>query len=83
MLRELSHNHRSDFEKKLQKEMHGKSGGVRQYLMIAASVIVLFTMGYMISLTQDTPQEKAQAPSASVSLEEFSPELKKIENYYL
>jgi hypothetical protein len=83
MLRELSHNHRSDFERKLQKEMHGKSGGVRQYLMIAASVIVLFTMGYMISLTQDTPQEKAQAPSASVSLEEFSPELKKIENYYL
>ncbi len=83
MLRELSHNHRSDFERKLQKEMHGKSGGVRQYLMIAASVIVLFTMGYMISLTQDTPQEKAKAPSASVSLEEFSPELKKIENYYL
>jgi len=83
MLRELSNNHRSDFEKKLQKELHGKSGGVRQYLMIAASVIVLFTMGYMISLTQDTPREKLQAPSASVSLEEFSPELKKIENYYL
>ncbi len=83
MLRELSNNHRSDFERKLQKELHEKSGGVRQYLMIAASVIVLFTMGYMISLTQDTPREKVQAPSASVSLEEFSPELKKIENYYL
>ncbi len=83
MLRELSNNHRSDFERKLQKELHGKSGGVRQYLMIAASVIVLFTMGYMISLTQYSPQDKVQAPSASVSLEEFSPELKKIENYYL
>ncbi|MDN3644252.1 hypothetical protein QWY87_16175 [Lutimonas halocynthiae] len=83
MLRELSHNHRSDFEKKLQKELHKKSPGSRQYLMIAASVILLFTMGYMITLTQDQPHEKLQKPSASITLEEFSPELKKIENYYL
>lgn len=83
MLRELSNSHRSDFERKLQKELHGKSAGVRQYLMIAASVIALFTLGYMITLTQDNPRKQVETQSASVSLEEFSPELKKIENYYL
>ena len=28
MLRELSHDHRSVFEKKLQKELHSNSGGL-------------------------------------------------------
>jgi len=83
MLRELSNDHRSIFEKKLQKELHRKSGGSFQYLMIAASVIMLFAMGYVLTLNQDSPIEQIQAPSAKVSLEEFSPELKKIENYYL
>ena len=79
MMRELSSDHRSVFEKKLQKELHSSSGGTFQYLMIAASVVVLFTMGYLLTLTQESPSEKLQAPSAKVSLEEFSPELKKIE----
>ena len=83
MLRELPNSHRSDFEKRLQKELHEKSSGSRQYLMIAASVILLFAMGYMITLTQDSPRQELEKPSASVTLEEFSPELKKIENYYL
>lgn len=83
MERELSNDHRSVFEKKLQKELHGRSGGTFQYLMIAASVVLLFTMGYLLTFTQDSPIEKIQTPSAKVSLEEFSPELKKIETYYL
>ncbi|MGB5323777.1 hypothetical protein [Lutimonas sp.] len=83
MERELSNDHRSVFEKKLQKELHSSSGGTFQYLMIAASVVLLFTMGYLLTFTQDSPSEKIQTPSAKVSLEEFSPELKKIETYYL
>ena len=83
MLRELSNDHRSVFEKKLQKELHSNSGGSLQYLMIAASVVMLFAMGYLVTFTQSNPKDQIQAPSAKVSLEEFSPELKKIENYYL
>jgi len=83
MERELSNDHRSVFEKKLQKELHSSSGGTFQYLMIAASVVLLFTMGYLFTLTQDSPSEIIETPSAKVSLEEFSPELKKIETYYL
>jgi len=37
----------------------------------------------MITLSQDEPHKLLEEPSASVTLEEFSPELKKIENYYL
>jgi len=83
MLRELSSDHRSVFENKLQKELHSTSGSPIKFLMIAASVIMLFGMGYVLTFTQKSPTEQIQAPSAKVSLEEFSPELKKIENYYL
>lgn len=83
MLRELPNNHRSVFEKKLEKELHGTTRSPFQYLMVAASVIALFTMGYVFTADQSNPREKIQVPSAKVSLEEFSPELKKIENYYL
>lgn len=83
MLRELSSDHRSVFEKKLQKELHGTSGSPAKFLMIAASVIMLFGMGYVLTFTQNGPAQQIQPSSAKVTLEEFSPELKKIENYYL
>lgn len=83
MLRELSRGHRSLFEQKLQKELHGKSKNPKSYLMIAASVIVLFSLGYLITNVQQTPRQILETPSAKVSVQEFSPELKKVENYYL
>jgi hypothetical protein len=83
MLRELSKDHRSLFEQKLQKEFHRKSKSPKSYLMIAASVIVLFSLGYLITNVQQAPRQKLETPSAKVSLQEFSPELKKVENYYL
>lgn len=83
VLRELSNNHRSIFEKKLQKELHRSSGSIRKYFMVAASVIVLFGAGYLFTLTQVDSDVPVQATSSKVTLEEFSPELKKIENYYL
>ena len=52
VLRELSNNHRSIFEKKLQKELHRSSGSIRMYLMVAASVIILFGAGYLFTLTE-------------------------------
>jgi hypothetical protein len=83
MLRELSNDHRSIFEKKLQKELHSTSGSIRKYLLVAASIIMLFSMGYLLTLSKENSTAPIPATSAKVSLEEFSPELKKIENYYL
>ena len=72
MLRELSKDHRSLFEQKLQKELHRKSKSPTSYLMIAASVIVLFSLGYLITNVQQTPRQILETPSAKVSLQEFS-----------
>lgn len=83
MLRELPKNHRSIFEDRLQKELHQEKRNPRKFLMIAASVIVLFGMGFLLTLNQQTPSQPVEKLSSKVSLEEFSPELKKIENYYL
>lgn len=83
MLRELPKDHRSLFEQRLQKELHRNSSSPRRYLMIAASVIVLFSLGYLITQVQQSPRQKLQPVSAKVSLQEFSPELKKVETYYL
>ena len=75
VLRELSNNHRSIFEKKLQKELHRSSGSIRKYLMVAASVIILFGAGYLFTLTEVDSDVPVQATSSKVTLEEFSPEL--------
>ena len=83
MLRELPKDHRSLFEQRLQKELHRNSNSPGRYLMIAASVIVLFSLGYLITKVQQSPRQKLQPVSAKVSLQEFSPELKKVETYYL
>lgn len=83
MLRELPKDHRSLFEQRLQKELHRNSNSPGRYLMIAASVIVLFSLGYLITQVQQSPRQKLQPVSAKVSLQEFSPELKKVETYYL
>ena len=83
MLRELSKDHRSVFEQKLQKELHRKSTSPLKLLMVAASVLMLFSLGYLVTNEQKVPAQQLEAPVSKVSLEEFSPELKKIENYYL
>jgi len=83
MLRDLSKDHRSIFEKKLQKELHTSSGGSVKILLVAASIITLFALGFALTLNMGGPKEQQQTSVDKVSLEEFSPELKKVENYYL
>lgn len=83
MLRELPKNHRAIFEEKLQNELHRKKRTPRVHLLVAASIIVLFSMGILLTMTQESEMLPAEKASTQVSLEEFSPELKKIENYYL
>ena len=82
MPRELPKNHRELFAAKLDQELHGKPRNPIRLLMIAASVALLFGLGYFGAVQQNSPAtEKVQ--EASISLGEFSPELKRIENYYL
>lgn len=82
MLRELPANHRSVFENKLKKELHSSNRISFRFLSIAATVLVLFGLGYVF--TFEKPMDDTLIPqSAEVSLEDYSPELKKIENYYL
>ena len=83
MLRELPKDHRSLFEQRLKKDLHANTNSPKRYLMIAASVIVLFSLGYMITNVQQSPRQTLEPVSAKVSLQEFSPELKKVETYYL
>lgn len=81
-LRELPANDRSLFERKLKKELHGQRGISIRFLSIAASVIILFGMGFYVSMQQNTI-DRSTPEMTEVNLEEYSPELKKIENYYL
>jgi len=82
MSRELPANDRSVFERKLKKELHGSSGMTIRFLSIAASVMILFGLGYFVSVQQSSI-DKTVPEVTQVNLEEYSPELKKIENYYL
>lgn len=80
--RELPANDRLVFERKLKKELHGKSGMSIRFLSIAASVMILFGLGYFVSMHQSSTN-RAVPEVTQVNLEDYSPELKKIENYYL
>jgi len=79
----LSKNHRNNFEAKLQKELHSKKTNNYQFLKIAASFVVLIGLGsslfYFSNNTAAPPVQTAKIEN----LGSISPELKKIENYYL
>ena len=82
MWRELPTDHRSRFEEKLKRELHQNEGYSLRFLAIAASLVLLFGLGYFMTVPESQTQNPVQE-TAKVSLEEYSPELKKIENYYL
>lgn len=81
-LRILPENHRSVFENKLNKELHGAQGFSLRFLSVAATVLVLFGLGFVFTL-QERVDDKSHPEVTEVSLKDYSPELKKIENYYL
>ncbi len=83
MIRKLPANDRSVFERKLKKELHGGRGISLSFLSVAATVLVLFGLGYVFTV-QERVDENSHVPQATeISLKDYSPELKKIENYYL
>lgn len=87
--RELPANHRGLFEDKLDRALH-QEPAKRPWagLRVAASIVLLFALGYWGFQKMSgpgLPQVNTAEPAAqqAVSLEQYSPELKKIENYYL
>lgn len=79
----LSKNHRANFEALLQKELHTSKKKKFQILKIAASFLVLIGLGSSIFYFLNTNVETPKSAVKIESLGSISPELKKIENFYL
>ena len=77
--------HEARFLQKLDDQLPEKPSGYRfTFFSIAASVVVLIGFAFaMIQLSSDTPIENQEVVGTTKSLEEVSPELKKVEDYYL
>ena len=76
----LPENHKFIFEQKLDRALHQKS--LFKPLLIAVSMLLFFCLGlYNFSSTNE--KQIQQSVSDYVSVGDFSPELKKLENYYI
>lgn len=82
MMVSLPEDHRKDFKKKLMKELHSEPKSDFYFIRIAASVLLIFSLGFFF-MPKPAPQEKEKVVKAGYSLGDLSPEMKKIENYYL
>jgi predicted RNase H-like nuclease (RuvC/YqgF family) len=78
--RTLPENHIIDFERKLDRTFHQKS--ILKPIMIAATIVIIFSLG-LFNFSSTTEMKPPQENSEFVSVGDFSPELKKIENYYI
>ena len=79
----LSEDHKTNFEMRLQKLHKPK---VRNYifLKIAASILIIVSIGYLAITHQPTDGINNSSQNSSiVDLGSVSPEMKQIENYYL
>ena len=89
MKKELSGNHRTNFEQLLQKELHQKPNRSFTFLKIAASVLLLFGLsftGYQLfnsGASQGVELSNDKSTNKVNSLGDLSPDLKKVEAYYL
>ncbi|WP_299521692.1 hypothetical protein [uncultured Lutibacter sp.] len=82
-VRELSKNHRKNFEVRLQKEFHDTKKNNSQFLRIAASFLVIIGLGSSIFYFSNNTVQNITETAKIESLGSISPELKNIENYYL
>lgn len=89
MMREIPNNHREMFKQRLKTELNKKSKNNYTFLKIAASILVLLSLGFggYQFFNPNTPQEIVQTEDESSkkinSIADISPALKKIEDYYL
>lgn len=89
MMRELPKNHRELFEQRLQNELHHKAKNKYTFMKIAASILMLFSLGFTgyQFFKPELPQEIMQTEEVSKkkinSMADISPNLKKVEDFYL
>jgi hypothetical protein len=81
--KQLSKDHRKKFEAKLHREMHASQHRSFGWMKWAASILIIVGMGATAFFFTDGTQEQEVAGPKIESLGSISPELKKIENYYL
>lgn len=86
----MSSGHEARFLKKLDKELPIKKSNNRLWLQIAASVVFVFALGYGTLKYFDNPTEPVKVVDTNTtegtptkSLGDISPDLKKVEDYYL
>ncbi len=80
MMKKLPKNHRITFEQRLKKELHQKPKASFIFLKVAATVVLLLSLGYYLVPTNNVPD--SVKIEEVVTLGSLSPELEKIENYY-
>ncbi len=79
---ELKEDHRARFEKRLQ-QMHTVKKSNFFFLKIAASIVLLVSVGYFIFNSSSTIIDQPIEEDTIVDLNSVSPEMKQIEDYYL
>lgn len=89
MMRELPANHREIFKKRLQEEVQENSQNKFQFLKIAASILIIMSIGiigYKFDFSGDSQEivQSEKEPEKKInSMADISPDLKKVEDYYL
>ncbi len=89
MMRELPVNHREIFKKRLEEEMHENSKSRFQFLKIAASIVIIMSLGIIAyqfdysGNSQEITQTEGEPEKKINSMADISPDLKKVEDYYL
>ncbi len=89
MMKALPKNHRNSFEQRLQGELHQKPKYNYSFLKIAASIIIVIGLGLASQLffKSDNPKEIVGTSDKSDkkinSMADISPNLKKVEDFYL
>jgi hypothetical protein len=75
---DLPNKHRLKFESRLQKELHSKKGNKFLFMKIAASFLILISLGVFTY----SDLNKKEVIQQNYTLGSLSPELEKIESYY-
>jgi len=78
----LPKDHRKDFKKKLIQELHEEPQSEFYFIKIAATVLLIFSLGFFF-MPGPKNNNGENMVKADFTLGDLSPEMKKIENYYL
>ena len=85
----LTNNHREIFEQRLQMKLHKKPKNDYMFLKIVASVLILLSLGFLSyqffesNISKEVVQTEKENDKRINSIADISPDLKKVEDFYL